>query len=229
MPPAQRRFWPELRPSLALGFVLYGGTAVSLHLGHRRSVDFDFFQDQPLDRERVRSAFPALRDARVLKEGPDTLVVAARAGGAVRPGIKLSFFGGLTFGRVGDPLITADGVLEVASLDDLLAHKLKVILQRVERKDYQDLAAMIRAGCSVARGLAAARVFFGRAFQPLESLKALTYFQGGDLGRLSRRDRKTLTDAAGAVDALPEVALRSRKLAIPFPTGQPHTTTRRRT
>jgi len=227
MPPAQRRLWPELRPSLALGFVLYGGTAVSLHLGHRRSADFDFFRDRPLDRERIRAAFPAIRDATVLQEGPDTLVVAARAGGAGRQGIKLSFFGGLTFGRIGDPLITEDGVLEVASLDDLLAHKLEVILQRVERKDYQDVAAMIRVGGSVARGLAAARTFFGRAFQPLESLKALTYFEGGDLDRLSRLDRKTLTDAAAAVDTLPKAVLRSRKLAIPFPTGRPGAARRR--
>ncbi len=83
-------------------------------------------------------------------------------------------------------------MLELASLDDLMAHKLKVVLQRVERKDYRDLAAMIRAGCSVARGLAAARLFFGTAFQPLESLKAMAYFRDGDLGRLSRRDRDTL-------------------------------------
>lgn len=221
MPPAQRRLWPDLRPSLALGFVLYGGTAVSLHLGHRRSVDFDFFHDQPLDRARVRAHFPAMRGAKVLQEAPDTLVVAASAGAGARQGIKVSFFGGLTFGRVGDPLITEDGVLEVASLDDLLAHKLKVILQRVERKDYQDLAAMIRAGCSVARGLAAARTFFGAAFQPLASLKALTYFQGGDLARLSRRDRDTLIGAAAAVGDLPRVALRSRKLAIPIrPNGR---------
>ena len=43
MPPSQRKLWPELRPGVELGFVLYGGTAVALHLGHRRSVDFDFF------------------------------------------------------------------------------------------------------------------------------------------------------------------------------------------
>ena len=214
MLPAQRRLWPELRPSLALGFVLYGGTAVSLHLGHRRSVDFDFFHDRPLDRERIRAHFPAMREAKVLQEGPDTLVVAASASAGARQRIKVSFFGGLTFGRVGDPLITEDGVLEVASLDDLLAHKLRVVLQRVERKDYQDLASMIRAGCSVARGLAAARAFFKPAFQPLASLKALTYFQGGDLARLSRRDRDTLIGAAAVVGDLPRVALRSRKLAI---------------
>jgi hypothetical protein len=227
MPPAQRRLWPELRPSLALGFVLYGGTAVSLHLGHRRSVDFDFFHDQPLDRERIRAGFPLLRGADVLQEGPDTLVMAARAEGRGRQRVKVSLCGGLGFGRVGDPLVSEDGVLEVASLDDLLAHKLKVILQRVERKDYQDLAAMIRAGCVLARGLAAARALFGRAFQPLESLKALAYFRGGDLDRLSRRDRETLTDAAAAVGRLPEVGLRSRKLAIPIQTERPRTHRRR--
>jgi hypothetical protein len=215
MPPVQRRLWPELRPSLDLGFVLYGGTAVSLHLGHRRSIDFDFFHDRPLDKEAIRAGFPFMRRATVLQDAPDTLVVAAPAGRSAGPGIKVSFFGALSFGRVGDPLLTSDGVLELASLDDLMAHKLKVVLQRAERKDYRDLAAMIRAGCSVARGLAAARLFFGRAFQPLESLKAMAYFQDGDLGRLSRRDRDTLAGAAAAVGGLPKLALRSRKLAIP--------------
>lgn len=216
LPAAQRRLWAELRPSLDLGFVLYGGTAISLQLGHRRSIDFDFFHDQPLDPAAIRARFPAVRGATVLQEAPDTLVVAANRGRGARTG-RLAFFGGLGFGRVGDPLLTADGVLEVASLDDLMAHKLKVILQRVEQKDYRDLAAMVRAGCSVASGLAAARAFFGRAFQPHECLKALAWFEGGDLAGLPHGDRRTLTAAAAAVGRLPAVSLRSRRLALPPP------------
>lgn len=46
----------------------------------------------------------------------------------------LAASGGLRFGRVGDPLHTADGVAEVASLEDLLAHELEVSLQRAERR-----------------------------------------------------------------------------------------------
>lgn len=42
-------------------------------------------------------------------------------------------------GRVGDPQLTADGMAWVASLDDLLATKLKVILQGAEAKDYSDI------------------------------------------------------------------------------------------
>lgn len=214
LPQQQRRLWPELRPSVELGFVLYGGTAVSLHLGHRSSVDFDFFHDRPLAREDIGAAFAFMRRATTLQESKDTLVVMVPGSGAgSRDGVKVSFFGGLSFGRIGDPLLCDDGVMLVASLDDLMAHKLKLILQRSEKKDYQDLAAMIRAGCSVAHGLAAARLFFGNAFQPAASLKALTYFKDGDLARLSGADRNTLIDAAKSVRALPRIKLRSRKLA----------------
>lgn len=214
LPPAQRQLWPELRPSVELGFVLYGGTAISLHLGHRRSVDFDFFHDRALAQDEIRAAFAFMRRAITLQESKDTLVVmvpgSARGG---RDGVKVSFFGGMSFGRVGDPLLCDDGVMRIASLDDLMAHKLKVILQRSEAKDYRDIAAMIRAGVEAARGLAAARLFFGRAFQPAASLKALTYFRDGDLDTLSGTDQRTLIDAAKSVRALPAIALRSKKLA----------------
>ncbi|MSU47870.1 MAG: hypothetical protein EXS37_02040 [Opitutus sp.] len=42
LPPAQRAIWPLL-VEIPRHFVLYGGTAVALRLGHRISVDFDFF------------------------------------------------------------------------------------------------------------------------------------------------------------------------------------------
>ncbi|MBI4189200.1 MAG: nucleotidyl transferase AbiEii/AbiGii toxin family protein [Betaproteobacteria bacterium] len=212
--PLQRQLWPELRPCVELGFVLYGGTAVSLHLGHRRSVDFVFFHDRRLVKDEIRATFAFIRRAATLQDSKDMLVVlvpGSRSGS--RHGVKVSFFGGMSFGRIGHPLLCDDGVMQVASLDDLMAHKLKVILQRSEKKDYQDIAAMIRAGCPVARGLAAARLFFGNAFQPAACLKALTYFKDGDLGTLSGTDRNTLIEAAKSVRALPRIALRSKRLA----------------
>jgi len=42
LPPAQRKIWDALS-ALPSEFVLYGGTAIALQLGHRQSVDFDFF------------------------------------------------------------------------------------------------------------------------------------------------------------------------------------------
>ena len=42
LPSAQRRLWDELR-DVPETFILYGGTAIALQIGHRHSVDFDFF------------------------------------------------------------------------------------------------------------------------------------------------------------------------------------------
>ncbi len=210
----QRELWPELRPGVELGFVLYGGTAVSLQLGHRRSVDFDFFHHRELNKDEIRAAFAFMRRATTLQDSKDTLtVLVPRSGSGSGNGVKVSFFGGMSFGRIGDPLLCDDGVARIASLDDLMAHKLKVILQRSEKKDYQDIAAMIRAGGSLAQGLTAARLFFGNALQPATCLKALTYFKDGDLGKLSRADRTTLIEAASSVRSLPRIALRSKKLS----------------
>ncbi len=219
LPTGQRRLWPELRPGVELRLVLYGGTAISLHLGHRSSIDFDFFCARPLDKNAIRRAFPFMQRATVLQDAEDTLVVLVPVRG--KNSVKVALYGGLTFGRIGDPLLTRDGVLEVASLNDLMAHKLKVILDRPEKKDYEDIAAMIRAGCPVSRGLAGARALFGKAFSPAAALKALVYFEGGDLASLSVTDRSTLIAAARTVGVLPTVKLRSSSLAIPIGAGTP--------
>ncbi|MGH8632776.1 MAG: nucleotidyl transferase AbiEii/AbiGii toxin family protein, partial [Burkholderiales bacterium] len=68
LPPEQKRLWPELRPGVNLGFVLYGGTAIALHLGHRPSVDFDFFNDRDLEKDVLRASFPFMERATVLQD-----------------------------------------------------------------------------------------------------------------------------------------------------------------
>ena len=204
LPLAQQQLWPELRPVKTLGYVLYGGTAVALRLGHRQSVDFDFFTSRPVDRGELRQHLPFLREAEVTQDNGNTFEVITASG------VKVSFFGGLDFGRTGESQETTDGVLLVASLADLMAMKVKVILQRSAAKDYQDIAAMVRAGVRVDLGLAAAVQMLKPTFPPSESLKALVYFEGGDLRRLSPEDRAVLKAAAAAVKSLPVVELKSR-------------------
>lgn len=212
LPSEQRRLWPDLLPISRLGFVLYGGTAIALRLAHRPSVDFDFFSDAPLDREALRHAMPVVARGEVVLDRPDSLGVLVRQAGGVHSHVKLSFFGSVDFGRVGEPERTVDGVLEAASLDDLMATKAKVVLQRAEAKDYLDVAAMVSAGVSLARGLAAARALFGEAFQPSESLKALSFFGDGDLSTVPASARETLVRAVASVRELPRVEIASRRL-----------------
>ena len=128
--------------------------------------------------------------------------------------VKVSFFAGLGFGRVGEPEVTEDDVLLVASADDLLAHKLKVVLQRVEAKDYLDIVALLRAGVALDRALASARAMYGTAFQPSECLKALTYFEGGDLNSLSHDLREALISGASAARDLPRATVVATRLAL---------------
>ncbi|ALA60712.1 nucleotidyl transferase AbiEii/AbiGii toxin family protein [Nitrospira moscoviensis] len=213
LPPAQRSLWPMLRNTQMLGFVLYGGTAVALRCGHRASVDFDFFSDRPLNREALQQALPFLRNTSIIQEEPQTLSMLV--GDSAGDRIKLSFFGAMTYGRVGQPDYTDDGVIQIASLDDLMATKLKVMLQRIESKDYRDVAAMLGAGASLARGLAAAQVLYGPAFQPRASLQALVYFQGGDLQSLSQQDKQTLIAAVTNVNDLPVLQSVAPTLGLP--------------
>ncbi len=48
----------------------------------------------------------------------------------------------------------------VASLDDLMATKLKAILDRAEAKDYRDIAAMLTAGAELPKALNAFKAMF---------------------------------------------------------------------
>jgi len=203
LPAPQVALWISLAPLRELGFVLYGGTAVALRLGHRHSVDFDFFAHEPLDRSALRRALPWLGSADILQDEPGTLTVLAPQG------VKVSFFGGLQVGRVGEPEETEDGVAVVASLDDLLAFKLKLLVQRVEAKDYLDVAAILGSGLPLERGLAAAEALFAPGLPPMVVLKALTYFEGGDLSSLPAGVRDRLVAAAARVGDLPSVQRRS--------------------
>ena len=70
LPEAQRALWPALG-DLPDSLVLYGGTAPALRLGHRSSVDFDFFSSERLDGDSLFE-LPGLAVAEVLQREPDT-------------------------------------------------------------------------------------------------------------------------------------------------------------
>ena len=210
LPAAQKEIWASLAPAPQLNFVLDGGTAVALHLGHRESLDFDFFRSEPLDKDRIRAAFGFINGAAILQDTPDTLVVLAEMPSG---SVKVSFFGGIGFGRVNDPLRTGDGILLVASLDDLMATKLKATQDRAEAKDYRDIAEMISAGVSLPAGLSAFRAMFDG--EPAQVLRALGFFGDGDLNSLGSVDQELLRNSRDRVAQLPGVAMKQGSLTGP--------------
>ena len=115
-------------------------------------------------------------------------------------------------GRAGDAQITDDGVIQVASLIDLAATKLKVIQQRAESRDYLDIAELLKTGLTLSEGLGAARALYGEIFNPMISLKALTYFEDGNLPALPKATKDFLRSAAQDTKAVPAIARKSNEL-----------------
>ncbi len=110
--------WKELT-EIPADFMLYGGTAIALHLGHRQSIDFDFFgwrNFAPLD---FAASLTLLEGGEILQSEPNTLTMTIDRSGPV----KLSFFGVPRLKKIAPPQIASDVGLQIASLLDLSWHK----------------------------------------------------------------------------------------------------------
>lgn len=193
LPPPQRALWAELDTTPA-HFTLYGGTALALRLGHRRSVDFDFFSRSAFNPAALARDIPYLAGAEPVQIVSHTLTCRVERGGPV----LVSFFGNLDLGEVA-PRETAEGMaLHVASLLDLAGTKALTVQQRAQARDYVDIDALIRHGVGLPQILAAGNVVYGHSFNPLITLKALSYFD--DVASLPAEVRERLQTAVASVD-----------------------------
>lgn len=114
-------------------FYLAGGTALALQIGHRDSVDFDFFSAGDIDTvklfsrvEEIFSAFSILK----IQEEKNTLTVL------IDKTIKIIFF------SYAYPLLDdfiEDEYFKLASIRDIACMKVSAILGRATNKDYIDL------------------------------------------------------------------------------------------
>ena len=95
--------------------------------------------------------------------------------------------------------------------------KAAVIMKRVEAKDYRDIAAILHSGTSLSEGLSGACAIYGDRFPVIESLRTMTYFQGGDLDQLSENDKKTLIEHTRnfKLDDVKQVKILSHDLSEP--------------
>lgn len=176
---SQRSVWSALA-EVPKHFVLYGGMALALRLGHRPSADFNFLTSRAIAPEEMLQNMPLLHDAKIVRNTAKTLTVAVNS----KDPIKISFSVGLTFGRVGEYDQTSDNGLTLASLLDLAGTKAALITQRAEAKDYVDLLAIINSGISLSEAMAAARAIYGELYNPMLTVKSLTFFMDGDLPTL---------------------------------------------
>jgi hypothetical protein len=191
LPAAQQRLWPELAQTPG-DFTLYGGTAIALRLGHRQSVDFDFFGPSSFEPRSLLQRVPFLQDAVVRQSSANNLTVTLDRGGPV----QLTFFGNFDLGQVAATELVEGPEFQVASLIDLAGMKAAVVTQRAELRDYLDIHALLtKEKITLPTMLAAAAVIYGAEFNPLLSLKAIAYHGDAALAALPPGIRRDLVDA----------------------------------
>ncbi len=150
------------------GAYLAGGAGLALQLGHRRSVDFDWFTPKTLPPSEV------LKDVQGLG-----LPVHIRQNDE---GTFLGQVGGVDYSvfRYRYPLVarsvTVEGC-ELASLKDVAAMKMTAIVQRATKRDYVDLDALFRSRrVSLGDAISTMKKKFP-GVDPSLALRALNYFR----------------------------------------------------
>lgn len=121
---------PEMKP-----FSLGGGTALSLLFGHRKSIDLDFFTDQPLEKDIL---IPALENifGRIIPTNDRSKVIYQ----CVIQDVKVDFV------SVSDPFLNPVEIINnipFVNIKDLIALKLNAIKGRGVKKDFWDLAKLL--------------------------------------------------------------------------------------
>ena len=147
-------------------FYLAGGTALALYLGHRRSVDLDFFSAQSFHEDVLIASLQGLPELAVISKSPQTVYLHVS-------GTKVSFIGydyPLLF-----PLAAFRG-LAVADVRDIACMKLSALASRGSRRDFVDLYVVARQ-----YGIPHLLELFQRKFAQanynlLHVRKSLTYF-----------------------------------------------------
>jgi hypothetical protein len=149
-------------------FYLAGGTALALHLGHRASVDFDFFRQESFDPQQLLEQLPAPPRVMVLQEARDTLTVEFR-------GVKTSFFAYRH--QLIRPLETGSLSVDLASVPDIAAMKLTAIAGRGSRKDFVDIYFICRQCFPLKEAFTYLQAkFTDQDYDLYHILRSLTYF-----------------------------------------------------
>ena len=145
LPEGVRSVWPKLAEAVAgIKGALFGGTALATHLQHRQSFDLDYMTYEHFDGAALAERLAAAAQV-------DAHVASASQMRATVDGVVVEVFAAphprddpSRVRQIADPATIAG--LAVASLPDLAASKLDVLLWRAKLRDFIDIAAIDRSG-----------------------------------------------------------------------------------
>lgn len=112
---------------------LVGGTALALQLGHRKSIDLDFFGTVDCEAEYLRESIAGIASLTILKESPHIHIY-------IVDGIKVDIVN-YKYPWLGD--VVLEQGLRLASVSDIAAMKITAIIGRGTKKDFIDIAFLL--------------------------------------------------------------------------------------
>jgi predicted nucleotidyltransferase component of viral defense system len=135
LPDLQFRLFKELsKQSFIQDFYLAGGTSLALQIGHRRSIDFDFFTPLDFNTSILVNKLNTMGKYERGSEDKNTI-------NGILDGIRISFFG-YSYKMIDDVRIFTG--IKLAGLKDIAAMKLEAIAGRGSRKDFIDMFFLLK-------------------------------------------------------------------------------------
>ena len=136
-------------------FYMVGGTAVALHIGHRRSIDFDLFTHTQLNKSRIKAKLIHIPFSQIpIFEDFDQLHLLIN-------NVKLTFF---SYPYSVLHPIHVGSVFTMPSLLSLAAMKAFALGRRAKWKDYVDLYFIIRDYYTIKEICREAEMIFNQQF-----------------------------------------------------------------
>ncbi len=162
------------RARVIASFLLGGGTALALQLGHRLSKDLDFFARVAFTEERLVQRLVACCDFQLARRGKGTV------GGWIED-TWLSFLYA-PFPLLDTPKEVPDLTLRLLSLPDLAAMKVLAVAQRGSRRDFIDLYVLHhQAGLSLEQAVVWFRQKYAdQNYNLAHVLRALGYLEDAE-------------------------------------------------
>lgn len=180
LPQNQREALLQLgRPATECGFYLGGGTALAAHLGHRQSLDLDWFTAEHIEDPLVL--------ARELQDRGAELRIGSVERGTLHAAVRdvRASFLEYRHPTLAAPVAWLDLGCQIASLDDLAAMKLLAVDQRGAKRDFIDIHALVAQGRSLGQLLDTYRKKFG-VEDISRLLYSLIYFEDAEADPMPR-------------------------------------------
>lgn len=135
-------------------YILCGGTALAMQIGHRKSEDLDFMMWRKSKTEKPEVNWNAIEKELTEKVGEieNFNMLGFDQVEFLVKGVKFSFFVSDNYSPVTSP-IEYLGNIRIADIEAIMAMKMEVMLRRMKFRDYYDIYCILRKGYSIHKGI----------------------------------------------------------------------------